>query len=159
VPYQGGWTIGYIFLSYVPRIVWADKPDMTTGLWVTANFGSGPGIASHTAPSWMGELYFNFGWAGIVIGMIIMGIFMRAQHEFLFRAGAPTPVQILAIVVLFAFPQSVIGQLLMAVNAVFFGAMPVVMAHWGVRILGGTTLQARPEAPQRGFATTATAGV
>ena len=42
VPYQGGWTLGYIVLSYVPRIVWADKPDMTTGLWVTENFGRRP---------------------------------------------------------------------------------------------------------------------
>ena len=41
VPYQGGWTLSYIVLSYVPRIVWADKPAMTIGQWVTVNFGSG----------------------------------------------------------------------------------------------------------------------
>ncbi len=159
VPYQGGWTISYIALSYVPRIVWADKPDMTTGIWVTENFGSGHGVRSHTAPTWIGELYFNFGWAGIVIGMLFMGVFTRALHELLFQANAPMPAQILAIVVLFAFPQSVMGQLLMAVNSVFFGAMPVALAHWGVRILGGTTLPAPAADSPRSFATSVTAGV
>ena len=159
VPYQGGWTIGYIALSFVPRIVWADKPDMTTGLWVTANFGSGPGIASHTAPTWIGELYFNFGWPGIVIGMLLMGVFTRAIHELLFLTNSPTPAQILAIVVLFAFPQSLQAQLLGAVNSVLFGAMPIVLAHWGARLLGGTTSPTSAVESQRGFATNATAGV
>jgi len=159
VPYQGGWTLAYIVLSYVPRVVWADKPDMTIGIWVTSNFGSGPGVASHTAPTWIGELYFNFGWPGIVIGMLLMGIFMRALHELLYQSDAPIPAQILAIVVLFGFPQSVQALLMSAVNCVFFGAMPVVVAHWGVRFLGGTTLPARAAGSPRGFVTNATASI
>lgn len=140
VPFQGGWTIGYIALSYVPRIVWADKPDMTTGQWVTDHFGGGPHIRSSTAPTWMGELYFNFGWPGIVIGMLFMGAFTRALHELLFMKDATLPAQILAVVVLFAFPQSLQAALLGAVNAVFFAAIPLAAAHWAVRLLGGAPL-------------------
>jgi hypothetical protein len=91
--------------------------------------------------------------------MLFMGVFTRAMHELLFKANAPMPIQMLAIVVLFAFPFSVMGQLLMAVNSVFFGAMPLVMAHWAVRILGGTSLPTSEADPPRGFTTSVTAGV
>jgi hypothetical protein len=159
VPYQGGWTLGYIALSYVPRVVWADKPNMTTGKWVTANFGSGPDSNSLTAPTWIGELYFNFGWLGIVIGMLLMGALMRALHELLYRPDAPIPAQLMAIVVLFAFPQTLQQAVISAVNSVVYGAMPLVIAHWGVRLLGGTTPPAPAADRHRGVAIDATSGI
>ncbi len=158
VPFQGGWTLGYIALSYVPRIVWADKPDMTTGQWVTDHFAGGPDIRSSTAPTWVGELYFNFGWPGIVIGMLLMGVFMRVLHELLFAKNATLPTQILALVVLFAFPQSLQAALIGAVNAVFFAAMPLVLAHWAVRILGGAPLAPSTPDRQQGFTSDAPIG-
>jgi hypothetical protein len=158
VPYQGGWTIGYIALSYVPRLVWADKPAMTTGQWVTDNFAGGPAIRSNTAPTWLGELYFNFGWPGLVIGMLFMGVFMRALHEMLFASNATLPTRILAIVVLFAFPQSLPAALIGAVNAAFFAAIPLAFAHWAVRLVGGAPLTAAARGPDPGFTTNAPVG-
>src|SRR6185295_2384993 len=37
VPYQNGRTLSYIPLSYVPRVLWKDKPRFETGQWVTDN--------------------------------------------------------------------------------------------------------------------------
>jgi hypothetical protein len=159
VPFQGGWTLGYIPLSYVPRLVWADKPDMTTGQWVTDNFGGGPAIRSATAPTWIGELYYNFGWPAIVIGMLIMGVFMRTLHECVFPPKATVPAQMMAILVLFFFPQTLQGSLMSPVNAVVFGAIPIVVGHWGVRLLGGAPMNESGREQVRGFATDAPAGI
>ena len=125
-------------LSYVPRIVWADKPDMTTGLWVTANFGAGPNIKSHTAPTWIGELYFNFGWPGIIIGMLVDG----GVHADAARSGLPSrrrrwPAQMMAVAGALRLSPDAPGGLIAPVNGVVFGALPIVFTHWFVRFLGG----------------------
>lgn len=158
VPFQGGWTLGYIALSYVPRLVWVDKPDMTTGQWVTDNFGGGPSIRSSTAPTWIGELYFNFGWPGIVFGMLFMGLFMRTLHEMLFLPNAPVPTQIMAVVVLFAFPQTMQMALIGPINSVVFGALPLVFTHWMVRLLGGAPATASGDSGRHRFASDVPAG-
>ncbi len=158
VPFQGGWTLGYIVLSYVPRIVWADKPDMSTGLWVTANFGGGPGIESHTAPTWIGELYFNFGWPGIVIGMLIMGAYMRFLHEAVFTPNAAVAAQMMAVTVFFIFPQTLQAFIISPVNSVVLGALPIVFTHWAVRLMGGAPLSTSTREPQHGFVSDAPIG-
>jgi hypothetical protein len=156
VPFQGGWTLGYIVLSYVPRIVWADKPDTAAGLWVTQNFGGGgPGVRSHTAPTWIGELYFNFGWPGITIGMLLVGVYMRILHEAVFPPKTTMPTQMMAVLVLFFFPQTLQAQLISPVNSVVFGALPIVFTHWVVRLMGGAPLPAATQDPQHGFASSA----
>jgi hypothetical protein len=137
IPYQGGWTIGYIALSYVPRIVWADKPEMTSGQWVTDNFGGGPVIRSSTGSSWVGEFYFNFGFPGIALGMLVMGVYFRVLHEMLLHPNAVFASQLMAVIVLYAIPPQLGGSLMAPVNGTIMGSLPVVMAHWGVRLFGG----------------------
>jgi hypothetical protein len=149
VPYQGGWTLSYIVLSYVPRIVWADKPAMTIGQWVTTNFGSGPGILSNTAPTWVGELYFNFGWPGVVIGMLLMGVFLRILHEVLFPPNPVMPTLVMSVVALYTIPQTLQAGLIGPINGVIFAAMPVVMTHWLVRLVSGAPR--RPPAGEAGI--------
>ena len=159
VPYQLGWTLGYIVLSYVPRFVWAEKPDTTAGLWVTENFGAGPGVSSHTAPTWIGELYFNFGWPGITIGMLLIGVYMRTLHEVLFRPKTTMAAQMMAVQVLFIFPQTLQAQIISPVNAVVFSALPLVFTHWVVRLLGGSPATASGADEHRSFATDARASI
>jgi len=67
--------------------------------------------------------------------------------------------QILSIVVLLAFPQSLQAQLLGAVNSVFFAAMPIALAYWGARILGSTIQPSRTVDSPRGTAGQATVGI
>jgi hypothetical protein len=153
VPYQGGWTLGYIVLSYVPRVVWADKPEMTIGQWVTDAFvAPGVGLKSHTGPSWIGELYFNFGWIGIVLGMLVVGVWVRIVHEMFFRAGAPLPAQIMSVVALFTMPPAVQSSLMTPVNGVILGSIPLIVTHWAIRLTGGAPASARPDEARPGDA-------
>ncbi len=148
VPFQGGWTIGYIALAYIPRILWPGKPNINIGQWVTDNYGSGPAIASNTGPTWVGELYLNFGVLGVVGGMIAFGIFFRLLHEMLFRDGATVPA-LLAGTVVISSTVPVIGGGLVAVNRVVFALVPlVVIPHLIVSFFGGTVpLASQPTAP------------
>lgn len=139
VPYQGGWTIAQIFLSYIPRVAWKDKPQLTSGQWVTDNFAGGPGIISSTGATWIGELWFSFGWPGIVLGMFVMGIFIRLVHEVLFKPGAVMPTQLMAVIVLFMLPPTLGGALMSPINGVIFSAIPVVFMHAFIRIMSGTS--------------------
>ena len=82
VPYQGGWTLSFLFISFIPRILWPGKPQTTVGQWVTDNYGAGPGVISSTGISWPGELYMNFGIVGVLIGMVLLGIWIRGAHQF-----------------------------------------------------------------------------
>jgi hypothetical protein len=133
---------------------------MTSGGWVTEHFAGGPGVMSSTGSTWVGELWFNFGWPGVVIGMILVGVYFRTLHEILFKQGAVMPAQIMSVIVLFAIPPSLGGTLLAPVNGVIITALPLMFAHWGVRLMSGTL---RPATPGGGgsadLATGARAGI
>jgi hypothetical protein len=137
VPFQGGWSLANIPLSFVPRIIWPNKPDLGSGLWVTANFMGGPS-PSHTGSTWVGELWYSYGWPGVVAGMFLLGIFFRIVHEVLFQPDAVIAVQLLSVVALFTIPPTLGGALVSPVNGVLLGAIPLAITHWGVRLLSGT---------------------
>ncbi len=128
VPYQHGWSIGNVFIAYIPRILWAGKPDLGLGQWITTNYGPGPHIRSATAPSWIGEFYLNFSYAGIVVGMICMGIFIRIIQEYLL-APRTIPIALAGVAALWTVSISLEKGLYAAVNGVTFKAFPIVLAH------------------------------
>jgi hypothetical protein len=135
VPYQYGWSLGYIFISYVPRILWPGKPWTTIGGWVTDHFGSGPMIQSATGPSWIGEFYFNFGWAGVVIGMALLGAWFRWLQEAFLGVDATIPALLAGLLALFALPTGIQGGVIGAINVVPFYIVPVALVHLCVRAL------------------------
>jgi len=68
---------GSSFLNFIvapiPRVLWPDKPDVRIGPFVAQDilfYRNNSGVP----PGGIGELYLNFGWPGIVIGMILLGI-------------------------------------------------------------------------------------
>jgi len=138
VPFQGGWSIAHIFITYVPRILWKGKPELSSGQWVTTNFGPGADVISATGPTWIGELWFNFGWRGVVTGMFLMGVYFRILHEMLFKQGAVIPAQLMSVIVLLAIPPSLGGVLMAPINGVIITALPLALAHWSVRLMSGT---------------------
>ena len=149
VPFQGGWSLGHIFLAYIPRVLWKDKPLLTSGGWVTENFAGGPGVLSSTGSTWVAEFWFNFWWPGVVIGMLLMGIFFRVLHEVLFRGDPVIPAQLMSVITLYVIPPTLGGQVAAPVNGVVFGAIPILLCHWSVRLMSGTVrpTSASEEAP------------
>lgn len=81
IPYQNGSTYAFLLVSWVPRAFWPNKPSAsdvnhlyqtTFRLTREENLGNvslSPGIA--------GEAYWNFGWAGVVLVSLLLGIFLR----------------------------------------------------------------------------------
>jgi oligosaccharide repeat unit polymerase len=75
--YSYGANLDYVVWALIPRILWPDKPNVPRGRWFTAQmgveinenetFGTSFGM---TSP---GELYWNFGPIGVVVGMFLLG--------------------------------------------------------------------------------------
>jgi len=60
----------------IPRIVWPDKPVDDLGYIMTRDYVGLNAYAAHfssSAPTIFGDLYMNFGMAGVVVGMALLG--------------------------------------------------------------------------------------
>lgn len=149
VPYQNGWTIGYIFLSYVPRVLWPGKPDTTIGQWVTDHYMGGSGIRSNTGPSWVGEIFMNFGYPGIVIGMLILGFYFRMLQSKFFSPGATIPAAWFGIMFVYNTVPQMSGGLVGPINSLGFYGGLVLAIHLVVRTLAGTWVPTGTTTPAR----------
>jgi len=129
VPYQDGRTLGLFFVAFVPRALWAEKPGITIGQWITDTYGSGPAIESNTAPTAIGDYYLNFGTAGVIGGMFLLGLLLRISHECLLRDQPTAPGLLTAVVILYhltlRFEGNVAGQYAGAV----FALLPILATH------------------------------
>lgn len=83
MPRDMGFRYGATFVNAVllpvPREVWADKPyPLSTELGLLFT-----GELTGRTPSIVAELYVNFSWPGIIIGMFLLGILCRGWYAFL----------------------------------------------------------------------------
>lgn len=83
--FQLGKTIAPIFVAWIPRQLWPDKPIISFGKifgeTYYANFFAGTG----TAPSAtiIGEAYLNFHVAGVILISVLAGIWLRVFYDYL----------------------------------------------------------------------------
>jgi hypothetical protein len=66
----------YVPMSFIPRLLWHNKPFIDRGGYFTAALGmaSDESLAStSTGQTSAGELFWNFGWPGVAIGMYLLG--------------------------------------------------------------------------------------
>jgi len=90
-----GYTMGgelvYLTWAVIPRVLWRDKPFVSRGEWFTSEIGFSMNEGASTTSTGMtspGELYWNFGWAGVVIGMSFLGYLIS---RLLWRLALPDP--------------------------------------------------------------------
>ena len=143
IPFQGGWSLSYVAIAWVPRVLWPGKPIMTIGQWVTDFFGPGPTITSSTGPSWVGEFYFNFGWTGVAIGMAALGLWLRFLQESLLGLTATIPALLAGVTTIFQIVPTIESTVVAPVNNVIFRLIPIVLTHLVVRAV------TRPPVPER----------
>jgi len=74
VEFQHGYTLTPIVAAFVPHLIWAEKMDVPTGQLVNKAFHVSDSDNVYISPSHLGELYWNFGWPGVVLGMSIIGL-------------------------------------------------------------------------------------
>jgi hypothetical protein len=141
IPYQLGATFLPIVLSVVPipRLIWHDKPTFQ----YDNLFGRKAGYIQPTdyrttvKINYLGELYLDFGYAGLLGGMLLYGIGFRRLHAMLLMVGKPQAISVLAyslvLVPLWTMESAlgpalggIVRELLVAlVVLVLIGALPV----------------------------------
>lgn len=71
-----GQGLGYVPSSFMPRILWPSKPFSDRGHYFTASIGGASDASlatTSTGQTAAGELYWNFGWFGVFVGMYLLG--------------------------------------------------------------------------------------
>lgn len=74
--FKMGATMDYVRYAFIPRIFWPDKPNVSRGAWFTVYLHGARNEDSATTASALtaeGELYWNFGLAGMIAGMAALG--------------------------------------------------------------------------------------
>jgi hypothetical protein len=72
-PFQHGYTLTPMLTTFIPRVIWPNKPDVQAGRVMNKEFHISPVADTYISPSHLGELYWNFGWTGVVLGMTFIG--------------------------------------------------------------------------------------
>jgi hypothetical protein len=95
------------------------------GYWLVQRLGlvlTSPGPVD---PTIIGELYLNFGWTGIVVGMLVLGLFLRALF---IRFALKTPIsrrRLVLMVLVSTSLMAIVGSGIILV--LFFDLLPVAL--------------------------------
>lgn len=74
VPYQYGKTLFLFFETFIPRMFWADKPNNSIGQLFNHEFHLSASKYTFVPTTQLGEMYWNFGMGGVIVGMMGIGI-------------------------------------------------------------------------------------
>jgi hypothetical protein len=102
-PFKDGYTLTPIITAFIPRIIWPDKPSIETGRILNKDFHLSESADTYISPSHLGELYWNFGWPGVVVGMSVIGLLLGTLGAKFNLAEAPTITRVLVVVVTVRF--------------------------------------------------------
>jgi hypothetical protein len=72
-PYKMGATLDQLLYVFIPRVVWSDKPGENSAQTFNRDFHLSEDPDTHMSPTHLGELYWNFGLPGVVLGMLLSG--------------------------------------------------------------------------------------
>jgi hypothetical protein len=85
VPYQYGRLYTYIFISWIPRFIWPDKPSVSeANQFYQVAYGLSTEEQLSTVAIAVGiltESFVSFGWIGVIIIMFLLGIFFDFYQQ------------------------------------------------------------------------------
>jgi hypothetical protein len=73
-PYKKGETLLPVFYSFVPKAIWPDKPELSTGQLFNREFKLSTSHTTFVPTTLLGEFYWNFGMFGGITGMFLLGM-------------------------------------------------------------------------------------
>lgn len=76
VPYQMGATLTPIATAFIPRILYPSKESIAVGQVFNRTFHLSSVEDTYLSPSHIGEVYWNFGWAGTLLIMPAIGFLL-----------------------------------------------------------------------------------
>lgn len=73
IPYQEGHTLTPMLYILIPRMLMPDKPSVSVGQLFNREFKISASSDTWISVSFLAELYWNFAWLGVIIGMFLFG--------------------------------------------------------------------------------------
>lgn len=118
------------FLFFIPRVIWPAKGE-PTGIITAESAGYTFTNISQPLPS---EFYVDFGWAGVVVGGIVLGLLFRRLDRWIDRGWASDPRTRLVAGLLVGFGLPVYRGTLLGVLPPFLilAAGLWIVARWGI---------------------------
>ncbi len=90
--FQYGKTIAIWAIAPIPRAIYPSKPLIHSGPIIgTTIYGT---KTSGVPPGLIGEMYWNFHLAGVIVGMFILGLLLRAMYEVYWNSNSEKSVLI-----------------------------------------------------------------
>lgn len=136
------------FLSLVPRVFWPDKPiasgsgDLVrnaTGLWAELSETTSWGVGI------VMELYINFGWLGITLGMLILGYILSRLDRSVFALAEKRTVTLLIpaylVSIALIFPEGSFVDIIGGAGAALI--VGLVLGHGYAAIKSSSSLRRR----------------
>jgi hypothetical protein len=80
-PFENGYTFIIFFEGFIPRIVWPSKPDLSIGQLFNRELRVTESRDNYISTTILGELYWNFGWLGIIVGCPLLGAFLGTVNK------------------------------------------------------------------------------
>lgn len=127
MPYAFGSTLFLWVLAPIPHTVWIGKPDIRIGLDVGEKIyakrdENSPG--GGVPPGFIPELYLNFGYVGIIVGMFLFGLILKLVYNaFVSLRSHSTFALVIYIQVFVPFALKLIGGDLSGVMVISFSAI------------------------------------
>jgi hypothetical protein len=87
-----GESLTWFFESFVPRFLWPGKTQPSIGQLFNHEFNLSASRFTFVPTTQLGELYWNFGMAGVIVGMMLIGVvFGQLSSALLDRSGMTLP--------------------------------------------------------------------
>lgn len=74
VKYQDGYTLSILLYAFIPRFLVPDKPGTSIGQLFNREFSISEDPDTYISTSHVGELFWNYGYLGVILGMFCIGI-------------------------------------------------------------------------------------
>jgi len=74
--FRQGDTLMIFLHGFIPRYFWPEKPSTSIGQLFNREFGISADPDTYISTSHIGELYWNYGWIAVVLGMFITGVLL-----------------------------------------------------------------------------------
>ena len=131
VKYQDGHTLVPLLGVFIPRLIWPAKPDVATGRVMNREFNVSDQEETYISPSHLGELYWNFGWPGAVVGMSVIGVLLGYLGRWCDLSHATNLTRILVLVgtiqlLVLGFESAIVPQYSVWIRSL----LGVGLLHW-----------------------------